>query len=84
MIQQIDDLFNDAPFTVFVSIGDEGKEFDVIPSYESDISQFLIILDGVSVGTLYMNDNEQWRWINSNLSDDNAEAIGNKINHHYD
>ena len=80
MNERIDELFNDAHFRVTA----EEIEYDVIPSLDKGVSVFLIILDGVELGTLEMDENEQWLWSEGNLTQGFADAIGCEIQKHYD
>ncbi|MFD2163690.1 hypothetical protein ACFSJU_14870 [Paradesertivirga mongoliensis] len=72
----------DEPF--YVQHGD--YSFQVIPNTGTEPldSEFLVLLGGVKVGDLTMDENEQWQWNDSNMTDADAEAIGRGIESHYD
>jgi hypothetical protein len=68
------------------NISVNGLEYLIIPGIaENDTlkSTFLIILDGVKVGTLSMNDNSIWEWSDSallpELQNEISGAIGEAI-----
>ncbi|HEY0055557.1 MAG TPA: hypothetical protein VGB63_09390 [Pedobacter sp.] len=61
----------------FVSVDEHS--YQVIPS---DGNSFLVLMEGVKVGGLSKDENSQWQWTDSNLAQDFAEQIGQKIDSH--
>ena len=71
----------ESAFSITAALHSEGvlSQLDVVPGNED----WLILLDGVEIGTLANNGDDKWYWKDSGIDEDSATRVGQALEDHY-